>query len=72
MYTIYSKEGCVYCIRAKNLLTRKGIDFEEKNVYDYMDEVEAAMGGKPKTVPQIFNEKGDHIGGYEELAEYLV
>lgn len=72
MYTIYSKEGCVYCIRAKNLLTRKGITFEEKNVYDCMDEVVDRLGEKPKTVPQIFNEAGEHIGGFEELSEYLV
>tara|TARA_Y100001963_G_scaffold158331_1_gene257567 strand:+ start:206 stop:397 length:192 start_codon:yes stop_codon:yes gene_type:complete len=24
-----------------------------------------------KTVPQIYNGAGDHIGGYDELVEYL-
>lgn len=71
MYTIYSKEDCVFCVRAKNLLTRLGLEYKEYNVYDYMEDLIGALGEKPKTVPQIFDPEGIYIGGYEELAEKL-
>ena len=29
---IYSSDWCPYCIRAKQLLTRKGVDFDEVRV----------------------------------------
>ncbi len=66
---IYTKFGCGYCFRAKQLLDRKG---EAYNEYD------VTMGGPKKeemherapgarTVPQIFI--GDtYVGGSDELA----
>lgn len=66
---IYTTTYCGYCKRAKELLTSKGIEFEEIDVTD--DKVQRQklidLTGK-KTVPQIFiNEKG--IGGYDDLAK---
>ena len=66
--TIYSTPVCPYCVRAKNLLAEKGIDYEEIGVSDAAERekmIEKA-GGK-RTVPQIFI--GDtHVGGYDDLA----
>ena len=53
---IYTQYGCPYCVRAKALLTAKGVDFAEIDVT--MDaslrrEMEARKPGA-RTVPQIF------------------
>jgi glutaredoxin 3 len=64
---IYSKDPCPYCVRAKNLLRRKGIEFTEIKITS--DEIKSEMiakSGGRMTVPQIFiNEK--HIGGCDDL-----
>lgn len=65
--TIYSTTVCPYCVRAKDLLKRKGVSFTEVNVDD--DDARAAMiskvGGR-RTVPQIFI--GDtHVGGFDDM-----
>ncbi len=66
---IYTTSYCPYCVRAKALLKRKGVEFEEIDVTDDRDErarmVELA-GGR-RTVPQIFVD-GEPLGGYDELA----
>jgi len=64
---IYTTPICPYCARAKSLLARKGVGFEEIDVYmnpEARAEMTARSGGY--TVPQIFiGEK--HIGGCDEL-----
>ena len=66
---IYSSDWCPFCARAKNLLKKKGVAFEEINVDGNGDlrrlMVERAGGGS--TVPQIFID-GEPIGGSDELA----
>ncbi|MBA1188372.1 glutaredoxin 3 [Pseudomonas entomophila] len=64
---IYSSDYCPYCIRAKQLLTRKGVDFEEIRV-DGKPQLRAEMSQKAgrTSVPQIWI--GDtHVGGCDEL-----
>ena len=66
---IYTKFLCPYCTRAKALLGKKGVAFEE---------IDISMGGPKRaemlaranggtTVPQIFID-GRHIGGSDDLA----
>jgi len=66
---IYTTKLCAYCWRAKHLLARKGIAYEEIDVSGD-DQARAwlveASGGR-RTVPQIFIEDRS-IGGFEELA----
>jgi len=66
--TVYTTPYCSYCTRAKALLTRKGVAFEEIDVSRSPAEREAmikrANGGY--TVPQIFI-GGRHVGGCDEL-----
>ncbi len=64
---IYSATRCPYCVRAKELLERKGLNFTEILV-DQDDKQREEMIAKANryTVPQIFiNEQ--HIGGYDDL-----
>ena len=65
---IFTSPLCGFCTVAKNLLIKKGVDFDE---YDVVKEpslkpvmIERANGSK--TVPQIFINQ-QHIGGWEEL-----
>jgi glutaredoxin 3 len=67
---MYSTEVCPYCVRAEQLLTRKGVvDIEKVRVDlqpDRRDEMMQKTGRR--TVPQIFI--GDtHVGGCDDLYE---
>ncbi|MBF0294735.1 MAG: glutaredoxin 3 [Magnetococcales bacterium] len=65
---IYSTTVCPYCVRAKQLLTRKGVNYEEINLDkqpERRDEMVQKAGGR-RTVPQIFID-GRHIGGCDDL-----
>ena len=67
---IYTKSSCPYCHAAKDLLRRKGAEFEEIGV-DGDRAGQAAMAVRANgrsTVPQIFI--GDrHVGGCDDLYE---
>ena len=64
---LYSKDPCPFCVRAKRLLTEKGIAFEEIDLTDKPDEIEAIKQKTGwRTVPIIIiNDK--LIGGYDDL-----
>ena len=65
---VYTTGYCPYCIRAKELLKRKGIPFEEINLDGKLDELNALKDRTGhRTVPQIFID-GKLIGGFTELA----
>ena len=65
---IYSTGFCGFCQRAKALLTRKQVAFEEYRVDSdraLRAQMESRSGGA-RTVPQIFiNDR--HIGGCDDL-----
>ena len=66
---IYSSMWCGYCARAKSLLDRKGVAYEDIDVdadTARRDEMMQRAGGR-RTVPQIFID-GVHVGGSDELA----
>lgn len=66
---MYTTQVCPYCVRAKSLLKRKGVDTLTEIDVSHDDALREAMirkaGGK-RTVPQIFI-GGRHIGGCDEL-----
>ena len=66
---MYSTAVCPYCIRAEQLLQRKGVREIEKIRVDLQPELRLAMMEKTgrRTVPQIYI-SGEHVGGYDELA----
>lgn len=77
--TIYSKEHCPYCVRAKALLKKLDISYDEFVIGEpgskllesnqqwatREDLLERAPNAR--TVPQIWLD-GEHVGGYTELA----
>ncbi len=65
---IYTTSYCPFCDRAKALLRRKNVKFEEIDITDepeLREEMVERAGGR-RTVPEVFIE-GKIIGGYEEL-----
>jgi glutaredoxin 3 len=65
--TIYTTTYCPYCVKAKDLLKRKGATWTEVNAED--DAVREAMivkAGGRRTVPQIFIGE-THVGGCDDL-----
>lgn len=68
--TVFAREGCSFCVRAKALLQENGVDYEELTLNrDFTDTTLRAAFGKA-SVPQILI-NGSHIGGYEELNQYF-
>ena len=66
---MYTKENCSFCYAAKNLLTKRGISYEEILLFGEASterEMRELTGGD--TVPQILID-GKAIGGYTELVE---
>ena len=67
---IYTSPLCGYCHAAKSLLSKKGVEFTEIDVWAAPDRkpemIQRANGGR--TVPQIF--VGEvHVGGCDDLFE---
>jgi glutaredoxin 3 len=66
--TIYTTMICPYCSRARHLLQRKGVLFEEIPVdRDRERMVEMRRRSRRSTVPQIFVDDY-HVGGYDDMA----
>ena len=66
---VYSKNHCPYCVRAKNLLNEKEVEFEEIMV-DRDPKLFAELRKKSGmlTLPQIFIDD-QLVGGFSELSE---
>jgi glutaredoxin-like protein len=68
--TVFAREGCEYCARAKGLLHDADIQFEELVLNrDFSESTIRAVSGT-STVPQVFI-NGEYIGGSEALEGYL-
>lgn len=65
---IYSTTVCPYCVRAKQLLERKGVAYKEINLSNEVPEVrmELMQRTNHRTVPQIFI-NDQFIGGFDQL-----
>lgn len=68
--TMYSTEVCPYCVRAEQLLKRRGVIEIEKIRIDLKPELRDEMVKKTgrRTVPQIYIGER-HIGGFDDMAE---
>jgi glutaredoxin 3 len=65
---MYATAVCPYCVRARHLLERKGVQFEEIRVDRDREQRKVMIQRSNRTtVPQIFI--GDvHVGGYDDMA----
>lgn len=68
--TVFSRKGCGFCVKAKELLRAAGIEFEELVLNrDYTDRTLRAVSGRT-SFPQVFI-GGEHIGGADDLETWL-
>jgi len=65
---LYTTAVCPYCLRAKQLLKRKGVDYQEIAIEGNREEMRRMIErSHRKTVPQIFIDDY-HVGGYDDLS----
>ena len=68
--SIITKPGCPFCVKAKQMLHEKGLNFEEIVLgHDATIVSVRAVSGRA-TVPQVFI-GGKHIGGSDDLEAYF-
>ena len=64
---IYTTRVCPYCVRAKQLLTRKNVVYKEIDLSTDSEQRQAFIARtRMRTVPQIFI-NDEFIGGCDEL-----
>ena len=65
---VYTKDYCPYCVAAKNLLTQKGVAFEEIDVSDDEKSLQTMLkkAAPRRTVPQIFI-ADQAVGGFDDM-----
>ena len=79
---VWSKPACPFCVKAKNLLKNKGIEYEEKNIAEgHKIEDLLALVPNARTMPQIWLDgkyvkdsiagKLTYVGGYDDLVQSL-
>jgi len=72
--TIYSKNNCVFCNKAKTLLKNLGLEYEEKSLEkDFGSDPSKLIediGKNVRQMPQIKID-GELIGGYNQLVEHF-
>ena len=68
MITVYSKNNCPFCDRAKALLENKGVEFKVINIENEPNAREFLVDQGLRSVPQIFNDGVLLAGGYQGLA----
>lgn len=70
---IYTKDSCIWCVKAKELMKSLNISYAEKKLgVDYTkDDLIKLLGRELNiTVPQIVAD-GVLIGGYDDLAQWV-
>lgn len=71
MFVVYSKESCPFCVKAKQALNYCNFEYEVRDIEKDPEARKFFDENGFKTVPQVFH--GDkHIGGYEDVADYLL
>ncbi len=71
--TIFGREGCGFCSRAKELCEIKALEYRYIDIHKEgisKADLEKTIGKPVATVPQIFRGQ-QHIGGYTEFAQLL-
>jgi glutaredoxin len=73
MYTIITRDQCNFCDDAKSLLRGQGFPYAEYNIQSASSKWVLTLLKRSSitTVPQVFNPKGELIGGYTELKVLL-
>lgn len=69
MLTVYSKNNCPYCVRAKQLLESKGVKYTEVNIENDDESRQMLLDKGLRSVPQIFHGYELLPGGFDGLTK---
>jgi glutaredoxin 3 len=69
MVTVYSKNSCAFCVRAKQYLESKNIEYEEINIEHDPEAREWILEQGHRTVPQIYINDQLVEGGFNGLVD---
>ncbi len=68
--TVFTKPGCPFCKKAKELLAEQGLQFEQLTLGEDITLTGFRAVTNSDTVPQVFI-NGQHIGGSDKLSAYF-
>lgn len=73
MIKIYGRENCIYCTKAKELAESLSLDFDYVDMtnWDSKDLMALLKEARMTTVPVIFDEYEELIGGYNSFRMWL-
>ncbi len=64
---LFTTDGCAYCVHARSLLVKRGVDFEEVDLGEHPElRAELASVTGSESFPQIVVD-GEPLGGFNEL-----
>lgn len=69
MLTVYSKNNCPFCDRAKQLLESKGVPYTEINIENDPESRQMLVDKGLRSVPQIFHGFELIPGGFDGLSK---
>jgi glutaredoxin len=72
-YVVISTDKCEFCAKARDLLREKRVGFTAYSLNSPSSKwlLTLLKQAGMNTVPQIWDNEGNHIGGYTELAHHL-
>jgi len=73
VFVVISKNNCNSCTKAKELLFNNQVLFEEYNIEEFDNKwiLDLMRKAGLKTVPQVYDMSGRHVGGYKELQKLI-
>lgn len=72
-FTVYSKDGCPYCSKIKQVLELSNLEHKVYNLnQDFTREQFYAEFGNGSTFPQVIMDDTQHLGGCTETVKYLM
>lgn len=72
MFSVYTRDGCSFCEKAKNLLNQNNLQYTEYSIGKNIlrEEVLQKFPGI-KMLPIVVDVNGTLVGGYEDLVRHL-
>ena len=73
VFVVISRNNCAFCDKAKTLLFDNDILYEEYNIEEMGSKwvLDLVRKAGIKTVPQVYDMSGRHVGGYAELEDLI-
>lgn len=70
--TIYTTNSCIYCIKAKNYLSGKKIEYVEKNIQEDSSAREELLSMGYRTVPVILLDEEEIVGFNKDKIDKII